>query len=77
MTTTQQGLLDFLNTIDPIPQDLINQLNKNPQATISKWMTRSKEDWEKYYQLNGIDIYNHFHNQGKRRDSVIMISNCA
>ena len=61
MTTTQQDLLDFLNTLDPIPQDLINQLNKNPQATITRWMARTEAQWEKIGGDNGIDIYNHLH----------------
>jgi DNA polymerase III delta prime subunit len=62
MAPTQQQLLDFLNTLDPIPQALIKQLNKNPQATITKWMVVSKDDWEKIAGVpNGIYIYNHLH----------------
>eukprot|EP00158_Paraphelidium_tribonemae_P000465 Partr_v1_DN22450_c0_g2_i1_m32208 len=61
MTTTHQDLLYFLNTLDSIPQDLIDQLNKNPQATITRWMARSKEDWLRRRPDDGDDIYNHLH----------------
>jgi hypothetical protein len=44
MFRPQPCLLHFLNTLDPIPDELINQLNKNPQATIAKCMARFNLD---------------------------------
>jgi hypothetical protein len=66
---TQQDILDFLNTLDPIPQDLINQLNKNPQATITRWMTCTEAQWEKIAGIpNGIYIYNYLHPPAKQAE---------
>ncbi len=57
-----EQLISFLNTLEPIPNELIEQLNKNFTVTVDKWMKRSKEDWEKIAGMaNGIDIYNHLH----------------
>eukprot|EP00835_Amoeboradix_gromovi_P006512 NODE_780_length_4291_cov_0.447758.p1 type:complete len:555 gc:universal NODE_780_length_4291_cov_0.447758:2213-3877(+) len=61
MTTTKQELLNLLNTLEPIPQNLINQLSNNPQETIARWMARTEAQWGEFHGMNGIDVYNYLH----------------
>eukprot|EP00158_Paraphelidium_tribonemae_P008558 Partr_v1_DN28610_c4_g2_i5_m50323 len=58
---TFQNVLDFLNTLTPIPQALIDELKEHPQATLRRWIVRSKDAWKRYYQSLGIDVYNYLH----------------
>jgi TnpA family transposase len=44
---------------------IIDELN-NGSTTFDDCLSRSKEDWEKYYGLPGVDIYNHLHPQTQR-----------
>jgi hypothetical protein len=46
--------------------DLSRKLDKYPEC-FNDWKHRTKEDWEKYYQLAGIDIYNYLN---PRREGV-------
>ncbi|KAI3648004.1 hypothetical protein MP228_008225 [Amoeboaphelidium protococcarum] len=59
----QNELLELLNGLEPIPQDLIDQVNKNPRATIDKWRRRDKDDWLRLRPHDGFDIYFFFRNQ--------------
>ncbi|KAI3639231.1 hypothetical protein MIR68_002761 [Amoeboaphelidium protococcarum] len=56
-------LLKLLNLLKPIPQDLIDQLNKNPDATINIWRRRNKDDWLRRRPHDGFDIYNFFRSE--------------
>ena len=63
---TKDTLLDFLHSLDPIPDALINQFKKNPTATMSIWMARTKAQWKEIAGIpNGIDIYNHLRSFGR------------
>lgn len=37
------------------------QLNKNPQAVIDAWETRTEAQWKELYGIVGVVIYNHLH----------------
>lgn len=57
----KEELLNFLNELDPVPNELIRELNRNFQSSIARWMDRTKEDWKEFYGLRGADIYNYLH----------------
>ncbi|KAJ3257811.1 hypothetical protein HK103_004279 [Boothiomyces macroporosus] len=42
--------------------ELIEELENSP-LSFSTYYKRTKDDWEKYYGLPGIDIYNHLHSK--------------
>ena len=54
----KEGLLKLLERNGL--QQLITQLNNYPEV-IEDWKNRTEAQWEKYYQLAGIDIYNYLH----------------
>ena len=56
---TVETLLALLRNELEITQ-LAEQLSKKP-TLLAVWKKRSKDDWEKYHGLNGVDIYNHLH----------------
>jgi ribonuclease HI len=76
---TKQEILDALDSVDPLPQTLIDELTAATDSAIirrkiSTWMGRPKEDWKEKRPEDGADIYNALHpNQGKHRDSVIIL----
>lgn len=58
---TQQNLFKFLNALKPLPQNLIDELNENPQVTIQRWSACTENHWEKIAGIpNGIYIFNYF-----------------
>jgi ribonuclease HI len=67
---TKQEILDALDSVDPLPQTLIDELTAATDSAIirrkiSTWMGRPKEDWKEKRPEDGADIYNALHpNQG-------------
>ncbi|KAJ2984935.1 hypothetical protein HDV02_000847, partial [Globomyces sp. JEL0801] len=60
----KEGLLKLLKTLKKT--GLYNELSESYQNDLfDAWKNRSKEDWEKYYGLAGIDIYNYLHPKPK------------
>jgi hypothetical protein len=45
-------------------QTLVFKLERRGVVVMEAWKRMAKEDWEKYYGLFGVDIYNHLHPQG-------------
>jgi hypothetical protein len=39
---------------------LIDQLNNDPEV-IKDWLKRTEAQWEKFYGIAGVDIYNYLH----------------
>jgi hypothetical protein len=76
---TKQEILDALDSVDPLPQTLIDELTAATDSAIirrkiSTWMGYTKEDWLRRRPDDGDAIYNTLHpNQGKHRDSVIIL----
>jgi hypothetical protein len=59
---TEEELLGFLNDLEPVPEDLIKQLNKKPERIIQTWMRRTEAQWKEIAGVaNGIDIFNYLH----------------
>ncbi|KAI3640163.1 hypothetical protein MIR68_001041 [Amoeboaphelidium protococcarum] len=61
--TMQSNLLELLNVLKPIPQDLIDQLNEDAEATIEIWRRRNEDNWLRLRPHDGDDIYNFFQSQ--------------
>ena len=51
--------------------NLVEELEADPES-FEDWKRRTKEDWEKYYGLAGIDIYNYLHPRGQGTDALIL-----
>ena len=49
--------------------ELHEQLSENP-TLLAVWNKRSKDDWEKYHGLNGVDIYNHLNPQTRLPEAL-------
>lgn len=62
MNTAVKELLEFLSIFDPLPQGLIDELNKDPEATLSTWLKRSRAEWNQVGgAMYGISVYNYLH----------------
>jgi hypothetical protein len=60
-SVNRQNLLKFLNTLKPVPQNLIDELNENRQVTIQRWSACTENHWEKIAGIpDGIYIFNYF-----------------
>ncbi len=53
-----EGLLELLHDLQQI--ELFNQLEQHPRF-LMRWKQRTEAQWEKFYGIAGIDIYNYLH----------------
>jgi hypothetical protein len=58
MTTTQQDLLDFSNELTHKTQGHFDELTKDYEFAITKWLARTEEAWLCCLPDDGYDIYN-------------------
>jgi hypothetical protein len=62
MAPSRESLLNLFKR--KLLNDLYKELDSG-RTTFEEMMALSKDDWERYYGINGIAIYNHLHPKGK------------
>jgi hypothetical protein len=58
MQSERVGLLKFLNDLELT--ELYNQLQTKPRI-LAAWKVRTEAQWNEYYGISGIDVYNYLH----------------